>query len=453
MTDTVLWFRRDLRLLDQPALEGAHDASVGGGVLPLFVLDPFIWNRSGKRRRVWLLRSLRALREATNGALVLRSGAPEVVIPKVIDSIGAHSVHVTGDSGPYGRARDERVEQQLRGIPLVRHGSPYAIAPGEVTKPDGTAYRVFTAYFRSWQQHSAAMGPDPRAHSPHWLRGPSSDPIPDEPAISGDLPPAGEEAAIARWHRFRGSGLCRYREDRDRPDHMGTSMLSTHLKFGEIHPRTIMGDLCLHRCTGAAAFRRQLAWRDFYADVLWHSPNTARESLRPEFEAMVHDEPGVAFERWCEGRTGYPFVDAGMRQLNATGWLHNRARMVVASFLIKDLHVHWRHGARYFMRQLRDGDLASNQHGWQWVAGSGTDAAPYFRVFNPVLQGIRFDPHGDYVRRWVPELEHLPGSSAHEPWSVPGGYAAGYAERIIEHEVARREALRRFERLSTHRDI
>lgn len=449
MTDTVLWFRRDLRLLDQPALEGAHDAAAGGGVLPLFVLDPFLWNRSGSRRRVWLLRSLHALREATDGALVLRTGAPEVVVPAMIDSISAHSVHVTGDAGPYGRARDERVEQQLGRIPLVRHSSAYAVAPGEVTKSDGTAYRVFTAYFRGWEQRAAAMGPDPWAHSPLWLRGPYSDPIPDEPALTGvNLPTTGEQAALARWQRFQDGDLCRYREERDRPDHRGTSMLSAHLKFGEIHPRTILSDLHRHSCTGAAAFRRQLAWRDFYADVLWHRPNTAREPFRPEFEAITHDEPGVAFDRWCEGRTGFPFVDAGMRQLNTTGWLHNRARMVVASFLVKDLHVHWRHGARYFMRQLNDGDLASNQHGWQWVAGSGTDAAPYFRVFNPVLQGIRFDPQGDYVRRWVPELRHLSDRSAHEPWSVPEGYIRGYPERMIEHEAARREALRRYERLS-----
>ena len=448
MTDTVLWFRRDLRLLDHPALEGAHDAAAGGGVLPLFVLDPLLWSRSGTPRRMWLLQSLRALRDATDGALVLRSGSPEVVVREIADTVGADSVHVTGDAGPYGRARDERVEQRLGGVPLVRHSSAYAVAPGDVTKPDGTAYSVFTAYFRRWEQRATATGPDQWAHSPRWVRGLSSDPIPDLPAIPGvDPPAAGEQAAITSWRRFQDGGVCRYREDRHRPDLPGTSTMSPYLKFGEIHPRTILHDLRRHSCPGALAYRRQLAWRDFYADVLWHRPDTAREPFRPEFEALAHDEPGPAFARWCEGRTGFPFVDAGMRQLDATGWLHNRARMVVASFLVKDLHVHWRHGARYFMDRLVDADLASNQHGWQWVAGSGTDAAPYFRVFNPVLQGIRVDPQGDYVRHWVPELGHLLDRTAHEPWSVPEGYVRGYPERIIEHDLERREALHRFGRL------
>jgi deoxyribodipyrimidine photo-lyase len=259
------------------------------------------------------------------------------------------------------------------------------------------------------------------------------------------LPAVGEEAALARWRTFRDDVLEGYDESRNRPDVAGTSALSAHLKYGEIHPRTLLADLAPLRTTAADSYRGELCWREFYADVLWHRPASARENLRPGFDRMTVDEPGARFDAWREGRTGYPFVDAGMRQLLAEGWVHNRVRMVVASFLVKDLHIWWPLGARYFMARLRDGDLASNQHGWQWMAGSGTDPAPFFRIFNPVTQGERFDPNGDYVRRYVPELRHLAGRAAHEPWTSPEGYAHGYPPRIVDHAAERAEALRRYE--------
>ena len=206
-----------------------------------------------------------------------------------------------------------------------------------------------------------------------------------------------------------------------------------------------MKDLAGRRGEGAKVFGQELAWREFYADVLWHRPETAREYLKPEFAGMAYDEPDERFDAWCAGQTGYPFVDAGMRQLLATGWIHNRVRMVVASFLVKDLHVEWQHGARHFLRHLCDGDLASNNHGWQWVAGCGTDAAPYFRIFNPVSQGQKFDPRGDYVRRYVTELRHLDDAGVHEPWVAPDGYQSGYPERIVDHKAERSESLVRLE--------
>jgi deoxyribodipyrimidine photo-lyase len=210
--------------------------------------------------------------------------------------------------------------------------------------------------------------------------------------------------------------------------------MSTYLKWGELHPRTLLADL--DRSEGAAAYRRELAWREFYADVLWHEPESARRDLRPEFAALEYDEPDERFEAWKLGRTGFPVVDAGMREMLATGRMHNRVRMVVASFLVKDLHVWWRHGARHFMEWLADGDLASNQQNWQWVAGSGTDPAPFFRVFNPTTQGRKFDADGDYVRRWVPELADVPAASVHEPQDVPG-----YPAPIVDHAAERRRAL------------
>ncbi len=217
-----------------------------------------------------------------------------------------------------------------------------------------------------------------------------------------------------------------------------------------MHPRTLLADLDrIAPRRGKAAqrslkrFQTELAWREFYADVLWHHPRTASRDYGEQLRGIAYDEPGSLFDAWCEGRTGFPFVDAGMRQLLAEGWMHNRVRMVTASFLTKDLHVWWPHGARHFQAHLADGDLASNSHGWQWTAGTGTDAAPYFRVFNPVLQGQKFDARGDYVRRWVPELRHLDGAAAHEPWKAADGYAHGYPERILDHADERREALAR----------
>jgi deoxyribodipyrimidine photo-lyase len=262
------------------------------------------------------------------------------------------------------------------------------------------------------------------------------------------LPEAGEAAARRRWTRYVEERLAGYDGDRDRPDLDATSRMSVHLKWGEIHPRTMLADLAHRRSAGAATYRKELAWREFYADVLWHRPETAREYLRREFATMAYDEPGARLTAWQEGRTGYPLVDAGMRQLRATGWMHNRVRMVAASFLVKDLHLEWQHGARHFMRWLVDGDLASNQHGWQWTAGCGTDAAPYFRVFNPVAQGARFDPAGDYVRRWVPELTDVPAKHVHEPWKNPDGLPQGYPGPIVDHKQERLEALERYEHLT-----
>ncbi len=210
-----------------------------------------------------------------------------------------------------------------------------------------------------------------------------------------------------------------------------------------MHPRTLLADLAGERGKGAHTYESELAWREFYADVLFHQPRTAWEDLRPEMGRMRYDEPEDAIEAWRSGHTGYPIVDAGMRQLLAEGWMHNRVRMITASFLTKDLHVWWPIGARHFLDRLVDGDIASNNHGWQWVAGTGTDASPYFRVFNPVTQGLRFDPDGAYVRRWVPELAHLPGKAAHEPWEHDDGYAHGYPERIVDHAAERVEALER----------
>lgn len=445
MADTVLWFRRDLRLADHPALDAAASEAGGGRVLPLFVVDPALWRPSGPARRAWLVRSLAALRTATGGALVVRTGQPADVVPAVAAELGARTVHVTADAGPYGRRRDAAVDRALDagGRALVRTGTPYAVGPGTVTTAGGAPFRVFTPFARAWRAHGWPA-PAPEPSRLRWARTVESEDLPAEPDLGGlRLPPVGEDAARERWAAFL-DRVDDYADTRDRPDLDGTSGLSAHLKFGEIHPRTLLADLAGRRSRGAQAFRDELAWREFYADVLWHRPETAREYYRPELARMRYESPGAAFEAWREGRTGFPFVDAGMRQLRAEGWMPGRVRMVAASFLVKDLHVEWQHGAREFLRWLRDGDLASNNHGWQWVAGSGTDAAPYVRVFNPVSQGLRFDPDGAYVRRHVPELRHLPGAAAHQPWDAADGYSRGYPERVVDHAAERAEALTRY---------
>jgi deoxyribodipyrimidine photo-lyase len=256
------------------------------------------------------------------------------------------------------------------------------------------------------------------------------------------MPAAGEQAAGRRWQEFLDADLDDYHETRDAPGADRTSRLSAYLKVGAIHPRQLLADLAGHDGDGAARFVTELAWREFYADVLWHRPDSAWRDLRSL--AIPYDDPGAALDAWRAGCTGFPLVDAGMRQLLHEGWMHNRVRMVTASFLVKDLHVWWPIGARHFLDHLVDGDVASNSHGWQWVAGTGTDAAPYFRVFNPVGQGKKFDPDGDYVRRWVPELRHLPGAAAHEPWRHENGYSQGYPLRIVDHDAERRVALDRY---------
>lgn len=454
MADQVMWFRRDLRTSDHPALLAAVKAADGSRVLPLFVLDDALWEPSGLPRRDRLVRSLTALSASLDGALVVRRGKPEDVVPALAAELGAPGIHVTGDAGPYGRRRDDRVATALgdAGRELIVTGSPYAVGPGRVLNGAGSPYQVFTAFHRAWREQGWP-DPAPEPAGARWARTLDSDGLPS--VDGGELPDrpadAGEEAAHARWAQFCDKHLDDYADTRDRPDLDGTSRMSEHLKWGEVHPRTLLKDLAGRRGDGARVYGQELGWREFYADVLWHRPESAREYLRPEYAGMAYDEPGEAFDAWCAGRTGFPFVDAGMRQLRTLGWIHNRVRMVVASFLVKDLHVEWQHGARHFMRHLCDGDLASNNQGWQWVAGSGTDAAPYFRIFNPTSQGLKFDPSGDYVRQYVPELGHLEGAAAHEPWDAQDGYSHGYPERIVDHKAERAESLNRLKAMQDAR--
>lgn len=438
MPTSILWLRRDLRLHDLPALTAAAEE---GEVLPVFVLDEELLSESSIRSAC-LLRALTSAQEAYDGAIVVRRGRPEEVIPALVEEAGAGSVHVSVESQPYGRIRDQRVRDALGDVPLVGTGSPYAVGPGTILTKQGGHYKVFTPFSRAWREHG---WPEP-ARVPAGLRfarGVGSQNVPAPPVVDIDLPAVGEQAALDRWRDVLG-GLENYHVDRDRPDMDGTSKMSVHLKYGTVHPRTLLADLD-QRLEGHRVFATELAWREFYADVLWHNPDSLWTDLNQSMSQMAYDEPGEQFEAWKTGHTGYPYVDAAMRQLLHTGWMHNRARMATASFLTKHLHVWWPHGARWFLERLVDGDPASNNHGWQWVAGTGTDAAPYFRIFNPVTQGKKFDPLGHYVREWVPELRHLGSKTIHEPWKDPDGYRNGYPRPIIDLSKEREEALNRLE--------
>lgn len=448
---TICWFRRDLRLDDHPALLAAQEDAAGGDgeVVALYVLDPALWRSAGAPRRAYLAASLRALHAATGGRLVVRHGTAPEVVPEVVRQVGARSVHVTAATEPYGRRRDDLVEQALGRVPLLRTGCPYAVAPGRLRTGQDSPYQVFTPFRRAWLDHGW-RAPAPSGRDVAWAAVPG-EALPEPPATTVALPAAGEGAARHRWEEFLRDDLARYHDERDRPDVDSTSWMSVHLKYGEIHPRTMLADLAAHPdaaqpqvARSIATYRSELAWREFHADVLWHRPDATRRSLRqvvPDDAWATGPSADAAFTAWADGRTGYPLVDAGMRQLRAQGWMHNRVRMVVASFLVKDLHLPWQRGAAHFMEWLLDGDVPQNQLNWQWVAGTGHDAAPYFRVFNPTTQGRKFDPDGRYVRRWVPELADVPGVAVHEPWKLPPGAAAGYPPPMVDHAREREVAL------------
>ena len=450
------WVRRDFRLADNPALRAAIDE--GEAVLPLFVLDPVLLASAGTARKAWLLAALHALdqdlQEAGAAGLSVVRGRPVGVVPQVALECGARQVHISSDFGPYGRSRDERVEAALTrsGLELRRTGSPYAVAPGTLRNGSGGPFQVFSPFHRAWLDHGVNdPAPGVRASTVTWL--PAKDRVTVERPDPALTELAGEKPARRAWQAWLhqdSEGVADYAKLHDFPGPDATSHLSIALRWGHLHPRTALHDLAPLRSAGATALTRQLAWRDFFADVLLHRPDAATQPIRAEFTNMPTDEPDQSetaagrLEAWQQGRTGYPLVDAGMRQLQAEGWMHNRVRMVVASFLIKDLHIGWWHGAAWFMTHLRDGDIAQNQLNWQWVAGCGTDPAPYFRIFNPITQSEKFDGSGEYIRRYVPELANVPIEHLHQPWRAPDGPPPGYPAPIVDHAAERKEALERY---------
>lgn len=443
----ILWFRRDLRISDNPALNAALEAA--DEIVPVFILEPKLIKEMGAKRAAYLGDSLRALDESLAGNLNVIAGDPIKVLTELKDKYKANSIHISAEYEPTGAARDAAIEKA--GIELTRTGSPYAVAPGRVRKPsDDTPYKVYTPFYRAWLTHGWRAPAVTPKQIPTVKVDPANKSIPEAKWPAGAIKSeAGEAAAIARFKVFKKGALGGYDESRNLAAIDGTSKMSAHLSFGEIHPRTLLADLG----EGAAhdVYRKEIAWREFYADVLFHNQHTERDYYAPQFAKMRYDKPGAQFKAWCEGKTGFPFVDAAMRQLLNEGWMHNRTRMVVASFLVKDLHLEWQLGERYFKEHLIDYDVASNAHGWQWTAGSGTDASPYYRVFNPIEQGKRFDPDGDYVRRYIPELSHISGIKVQEPWEQIDGYKGKYPKKIVDHAAERIESLVRLEEIKANK--
>ena len=474
----ILWFQQDLRLEDNRALAAA--VASGRPILPLYIFDdetPGAWSMGGASRW-WLHHSLESLHkdlEQRGSRLILRRGPARRELSKVIEDCGASGLFFTRRYEPKARKLEEdlAMDPGAQAIEVKRYGGGLLLEPESVTTKDGRPYKVFTPFYKACLERldpsaRLAKAPD-RLPLPEQL--PESDSLadwallPSQPDWAGGLCESwtpGESAAQERLQSFLDGPMESYGEMRDRPDKDGTSRLSPHLHFGELSPR-----LCQQRTrlalemnghrgeAGAGAFLRELIWREFSSHLLFHWPDLPDAPFRPDFVRFPWAENAAHLEAWQRGRTGYPIVDAGMRQLWHTGWMHNRVRMVAASFLVKHLLIPWQAGAAWFWDTLVDADLANNSASWQWVAGCGADAAPYFRIFNPMTQGRKFDPSGAYVRRWLPELARLPDEHIHEPWSAPSHLleSAGvvldrdYPSPIVDHAAARKRALQAFEQL------
>jgi len=454
----IWWIRRDLRLSDNPALAAALERAET--VIPLFILDPRLLDspHASPKRTAFLFAGLRALEDSLRqqgSALVVRQGDPLTVLHTLCKEAEASEIFAEADVSPFARNRDERVGRDL---PL-NLSSGLTIHPPEVLrKADGRPYTVYTPFNHMWRSlpFHGSLIPAPGRLPP--LLPLTNLGVPDSPAHSpDDLFPAGEAEAQRRLVKFTTSAIQRYANERDRMDLDGTSGLSPYLRFGMLSARQAAwathtaGVYSINASTsgGTDAWLNELIWREFYLAILYHFPHVRRMAFRPALRSIAWRNDPDEFTAWAEGRTGYPVVDAAMRQLQQTGWMHNRARMITASFLTKDLLVDWHWGERYFMQHLLDGDPASNNGGWQWTAGTGTDAAPYFRVFNPVLQGMKYDPQGTYVRCWVPELTAVPSEFIHTPWKMPidvqrracCAIGKDYPTPIVDHTLARQRVL------------
>jgi len=474
----IVWFRDDLRLSDHPALLMA--ASEGRPIIPVYVLDdesPGEW-RMGGASRWWLHHSLEALADALQklGApFVLHRGDAVGALSALAAETDAGAVYWNRHVEPHWQKTERRLKTELerKGITTQDFPPDLLFQPDAITSRKGEPLRVFTPF---WKACLASPPPAAPLPAPDRLAGLSPPPrsdrlaawelLPSKPDWAGGLRETwrpGEPHGLKRLHEFIGDGVSHYKNLRDRPEPAATSMLSPHLHFGEISPRQVWHAVRMEMDAnpgtyrGGEAFLRELGWRDFCAHLLARTPTLADEPMQKRFSAFPWADSPEALTAWQRGRTGYPIVDAGMRQLWHTGWMHNRVRMIAASFLVKDLLLPWQRGEAWFWDTLVDADMGNNAGGWQWVTGCGADAAPYFRVFNPVLQGEKFDPGGSYVRRWVPELSKLPDRWIQRPWEAPPleleaasvRLGSTYPAPIVDHRSARIRALAAFEKVKS----
>ncbi len=473
MTTAIWWLRRDLRLTDNLAL--SHALAQAEQVIPVFILDPGLLSSpyGSAKRLAFLLGGLRQLDvdlQAKGSYLIIRQGRPIDELAALMAESQADHIFAEADYSPYARRRDEQIADHL---PLRLVDGLTVHSPTAVSKTDGTPYTVYTPFSRAWKalplpQANAVLPAPSSIRTPAGL---ASVPLPTEPGLPDTAPfIPGETEAHRRLNLFAGQvsrntseteeddyPIFSYANTRNRMDLEGTSQLSPYLRFGMLSARQavvraqqtskVFPNNQAHK--GATTWLNELIWREFYISILYHFPYVRQRSFRPDYDDIPWDDNEQAFTAWCEGCTGYPVVDAAMRQLVQTGWMHNRARMIVASFLVKDLLIDWRWGERFFMQYLIDGDPAANNGGWQWVAGTGTDAAPYFRIFNPILQSQKFDPNGAFIRRWVPEMANVPDMYIHTPWKMAAqlqqqaGCRIGqdYPAPMVDHTWARARTL------------
>ncbi len=458
----LLWFRRDLRVADNPALAAA--AASGAPVIPFFLDDE---PKLGSAARWWRGRSLETLAQtlaAMGSRLILRQGPALDAILSLAQETGAASLHFNCRFEPRGVKADAAIVSEFRaqGLHVAEHRGNRLHNPWELKTQKGDPFRVFTPFWRrlseTYRAPAADAAPRALAAPRHW---PNSMPI-DQLQVAASW----TSGMAAHWRPGEGGAqsllkslaakLPAYADDRDRPDRDGTSRLSPHLAWGEISIHELWRRLAGDRNPVENGFLRELGWRDFNTHLLYHFPRLPVQNWNGLFDSFPFSDDRKTFKRWCRGETGYPIVDAGMRQLWATGWMHNRVRMIAASFLIKDLLIDWRDGEKWFWDTLVDADLAQNAGNWQWVAGSGADAAPYFRIFNPTTQSRKFDPDGTYIRRWLPSLAKLPTEYIHEPGvAAPleladAGVRLGrdYPTPIVNHAEARERALRIYKSLN-----
>lgn len=464
MSDTspsIVWFRHDLRLSDHPALDAAIER--GGQLVLLYIDETDIGRAPGAARKVWLYHSLLVLSKSLKdrgGRLILRRGKAADVIDTVIEETGAEAVFWNRRYLKTDRDRDADIKSDLqdRGLTVESFKGNLLVEPWEVETKSGTPYKVFTPFWRAAKDGLTVANPIPAPNELDCLPGNAGSddlddwgflpdaPRWDEKIIAHHTP--GEVGAHERLKTFLDGPIADYAQGRDRPDKDLTSQLSPHFAHGEISPREVWHAV-KDNDPGSQKFLTELGWREFSYSLLYYNPELATKNFTDGYEGMAWDHDEQALERWAKGQTGYPFVDAGMRQLWETGWMHNRVRMVVASFLIKHMMIDWRDGEDWFWDCLLEADHASNAASWQWVAGTGADAAPYFRVFNPFGQGEKFDPNGDYVRQWVPELKDMPKKYIHQPWTAPkevlneAGVELGktYPKPIVDHKQARERVL------------
>jgi len=432
----IWWIRRDLRLTDNTALYAALEA---GSVIPVFILDP-AFSGSSPRRKNFLYEGLHALDKdlrSRGSYLVVRSGKPLEVLKQLLVETNVGAIYAKEDFTPYARKRDEKI---ARTLPLQLIHGQTVHHPTSVLKSNGKPYTVYTPYSKAWKA-KLPFSLD-LLTAPQQINTPSdiwTESLP--PFKVNPLFPAGEQEALVRLEEFLHKRVYSYSNDRNRIDLESTSALSPYIRFGMLGLRQAVHSarqaIGQKRSDGAEVWLNELIWREFYIQILYHFPYVSKRSFNPALANIQWRNNEAEFEAWRDGRTGVPIVDAGMRQLKEIGWMHNRARMIVASFLVKDMLIDWRWGEAWFMENLLDGDLAANNGGWQWTAGTGTDAAPYFRIFNPVLQSKKFDPDGNYIRKWVPELRDVETTDVHAPWENRIK-VKGYPEKpIVEHDKER----------------